>query len=128
MNALITFATFLLTLGLTARLSHFVVDDTLTLPVRNYLARQAVHNVIWNASTHQHDGRTAKVRVFEFLSALTDCVNCTSVWVATAVTTAAVQTTDLTLSWFYFAAWVASLSYLTGIAADWRYAKQGEGV
>lgn len=120
MDYLLVFATFLIALGLTARLTHFVVDDSLTQPLRTKL----------HTFSYTDDGTgvpTVFQKIGRWFVELIQCVHCTSVWIAAATTTAAVQMTDLTLKPFYFVAWAATLSYLTGLLATWRYAKEYEG-
>lgn len=112
-----TLVTFLLTLGLVARVSHLVVDDLITKPLRDRL-RNAAYDV------KHYDTETSTwspaARVKQWLSDLTDCIHCTSVWVGSAG--AAVLYSDLADNRAYLiVATAATLSYLTGLIATLRY-------
>ena len=125
MYALFILATFLISFGLTARLSHLIVDDAIMQPLRDWFSKNANSRRSWNFDTNRFESPTPqRARFFAWATALVNCIHCTSVWVAAGVTAAAVLATDLSLNWFFFVAWAASLAYLTGLVATWRYAKE----
>ncbi|MFJ4960247.1 hypothetical protein [Streptomyces sp. NPDC088739] len=89
-----------LALGTVLRLSRLVVEDAITQPVRDALARRA-----------------RACRLAAFLADLTACVWCTSVWAAFVVL-APVYAIQGFPWWTYpFAA--LTVSWVTGIAHSW---------
>jgi hypothetical protein len=96
----ISLLTFLLILGLTARVSRLVVADLIMHPVRAWL----------------YDLGQDGSKVGGFLSDLSSCVACTSVWVGAAATYVGYNWGDS--PWFWAPALAASVSYLTIIADE----------
>lgn len=118
------FAVFILIFFLTARVSHFVVDDSLTAPIRDRFSLLADKGVQWDAVTNKPKNRTLSNRFFGFLTNVTDCVNCASVWAAAFFTWVVYASDFVNAKFIVWAALAAGASYLTGVVADWRYHKQ----
>lgn len=119
MDHLLVFATFLVALGLTARLTRLAVDDAITQPIRNRIAN-------FSFALDATGKRTVPQKAALWVSEMLNCQWCSGMWVATGVTTTAVLATDLSLSPFYFVAWVATLSYLTGVLSTLVYKWEDE--
>jgi hypothetical protein len=88
---------FLLSLGVSCRITRFITKDVLAARFRS-----------WVAGRFGDDSNPAY---------LVSCGWCTSVWVAASVTPVACWIGD-TL-WFQVGAIVLTLSYLTGLASSW---------
>lgn len=93
-----------LALGATLRLSRLVVEDSITQPVRTWLESRA----------HQ-PGHTRPLTAF--LAAVTDCVWCTSVWVAFGVLAPVYAFQGY--PWWTYPLAALTVSWLTGIAHSW---------
>lgn len=89
----------LLTLGAVARVTRFVVDDTLFQPVRSAVEKRADRPV------------------FAWLDTLMSCSWCTSIWAAAAAAAAHWAWHDTTLFVYVVAALTAS--HVVALAASW---------
>lgn len=127
-----TVVAFLLILGLVARLTRLLVDDSITQPARTWLARHSdpggeirttvdiepINNRTRTTLQHwvQYPTRAGH-RVAGWLFELLECPWCTSVWVSGAVLAVANSTSQVDLNWFFFCAAWGSLAWLTGLAS-----------
>lgn len=91
-------AVFLATLGATARLTRLGIEDTITQPFRDFLAR-----------------RSARSKVAFWFVQLFECPWCLGMWIAMAMTAAAVASDGA--GWYLWPATALSISYLIGVAA-----------
>jgi hypothetical protein len=88
---------FLLSLGITCRITRLITKDTLTAGFRS-----------WTAERFGDDSKPAY---------LVTCGWCTSMWVASAVVPVAYLAGSTLV--FQCAALILTLSYLSGVASDW---------
>lgn len=98
-----TLAVFVLALLSSLRLVRLGVEDTITQPFRNFLARRSARG-----------GRIG--HAWLWLVQLFECPWCLGFWVAGAVTTLAAAATDHghTAGWFIWPAVALAISYLIG--------------
>ncbi|SCK26967.1 Protein of unknown function [Streptomyces sp. WMMB 714] len=96
MNAM-NVVVFLLTLGITCRITRLITKDTLAAGFRS-----------WTAQRFGDDSKFAY---------LVTCSWCTSVWVAAAVVPVAFLAGNTVA--FQAVAMVLTLSYLSGVASNW---------
>lgn len=112
---------FLLALGLALRVTRFVVDDSLTEPIRMRLLRLG-------AGTFDKDTfemrRTRRNKFFHWFYQLTDCPWCFGVWAAGFSFWFAYLWGDQ--KWFIFTAAALSASWLIGFASMYAYKVQSE--
>lgn len=101
-----TLSIFALSLLASLRLVRLGVEDTITQPFRNFLARRSARG-----------GRIG--HAWLWLVQLFECPWCLGFWVAGAVTGLAVVATDHghTAGWFVYPAAALSISYLIGFVA-----------
>ncbi|MET8681114.1 hypothetical protein ABZW18_26910 [Streptomyces sp. NPDC004647] len=88
---------FLLSLGVSCRITRFITKDTLAADLRS-----------WVADRFGEESKPAY---------LITCGWCSSIWVAAAVTPFAYWAGDTV--WFQVSAMILTLSYLTGLASSW---------
>ncbi len=127
-----------LTIGLIARLTRFLVDDTLTQNMRHkvFTLSQPGGDFVTEQANPQtgaprvqawHERPTKlKHKLYSFLHKILDCAWCCSVWVAAEVVSVAAYCVNaggaaLTAYWWVAAAGTASLA--TGVLTTWLYSK-----
>lgn len=128
-----------LTFGLVARLTRFVVDDTLTNPLRQKVQalsqpggtfRTTETDPLSKRPTTQawvQEPKTLKHKLFDFLAKVLDCGWCCSVWVSAATLPSLHLASNLggawmTVYWYVAAAGTASLG--AGLVQTWIYSKE----
>lgn len=103
-------ATLLLLLGLVARVTRLVVEDSITQPIRNKMHLYGIKDRQYDVNKQSYVGGTKKQQVVKWLSELVHCPWCSSIWIGTGAVLSAHWWADTT-AWALVAL-IASVSYL----------------